>query len=67
MNENEDDIREFTTPNGDAPLHEPILRDGCPGQSLEATRRRALDAGWTVQQVERCYGSLDRKELNSIE
>jgi hypothetical protein len=56
-------MREFTTPTGDAPMHEPILREGSDDRALNATRERALQAGWTIQQVERCYGPFKRSAL----
>lgn len=48
-------MREFTTPTGDAPLHEPILRKGGE-RSLADTRKRARRSGWTEKQIERAYG-----------
>ena len=56
-------MREFTTPNGDAPLHEPILREGSSNRGLQETRERVLREGWTIQQVERCYGPFKRSAL----
>jgi hypothetical protein len=56
---------EFTTPDGDAPLHEPILREGSDDRALQETRERALREGWTIQQVERCYGPFKRSALKS--
>lgn len=58
-------MNEFTTPNGDAPLHEPILQDAVPERSMEATRKRAIENGWTREQVERCYGLLKESGSNS--
>jgi len=58
-------MNEFTTPDGDAPLHDPILEEGCPRQSLEATRNRALAAGWTIQEIEWAYGPFDCEERKS--
>lgn len=52
-------MNEFTTPSGDAPLHNPILRDAAPERSMEATRKRAFENGWTREQVDRCYGVFE--------
>jgi hypothetical protein len=60
-------MNEFTTPNGDAPLHEPILRNAVTERSMEATRKRALEEGWTLEEVERCYGAFDESSSNSAD
>jgi hypothetical protein len=47
---------EFTTPNGDAPLHDPILADGRFERSLEQTRERARSSGWSEDEIELAFG-----------
>ena len=49
-------MREFTTPNGDAFLHDIILREGSSATALEETRQRARREGWSEEQIDRCYG-----------